>query len=212
MLTQETSSYFAAVGHILLNGSKESEELYREFIRCYPTPNDLKNLTLDERMTFIKKHRRAEKVFMAILLGKLVLQSKSDLRGHAYSSQLLSREMMDRLSGENQESLYLVGTDVHNEIIDIKQMFVGGLSECNVYPDQIFHRALLQSANGIAIIHNHPSGNVEPSAADMRMMERLERGSKLLGITFLDFLIVSQDNYYSFRENQAFQERRDQKK
>lgn len=212
MLTQEISSYFAAVGHILLNGSKESEELYSEFIRCYPTPNDLKNLTLDERMAFIKKYRGAEKVFMAILLGKLVLQSKSDLRGHAYSSQLLSREMMDRLSGENQESLYLVGTDVHNEIIDIKQMFVGGLSECNVYPDQIFHRALLQSANGIAIIHNHPSGNVEPSAADMRMMERLERGSKLLGITFLDFLIVSQDNYYSFRENQAFQERRDQKK
>lgn len=212
MLTQEISSYFAAVGHILLNGSKESEELYHEFIRCYPTPNDLKNLTLDERMAFIKKHRGAEKVFMAILLGKLVLQSKSDLRGHAYSSQLLSREMMDRLSGENQESLYLVGTDVHNEIIDIKQMFVGGLSECNVYPDQIFHRALLQSANGIAIIHNHPSGNVEPSTADMRMMKRLERGSKLLGITFLDFLIVSQDNYYSFRENQAFQERRDQKK
>jgi DNA repair protein RadC len=112
--------------------------------------------------------------------------------------------MMDRLSGESQESLFVVGTDIHNDIIDIKKMFVGGLSECNVYPDQIFRRALLQSAHGIAVVHNHPSGTVEPSAADMAMIKRLENGCKLLGLTFLDFLIVARDNYFSWRENQAF--------
>ena len=118
---------------------------------------------------------------------------------------------MARLSGENQESLYLVVTDVHNDIIDIKKMFVGGLSECSVYPDRVFRRALLQSANGIAVVHNHPSGNVEPSSADIAMIKRLEKGSRILGITFLDFLIVGRNSYYSWRENQAFHKNEEEK-
>lgn len=211
MFTPESTQYLQLVGRILIDGSEEANVLFRQFIGQYPTPISIKNMTNAEKERLLEEDERMEVLLAAIELGTMVVRSQAPLLGHAYSSQLLSTEMMDRLSGENQESLYLVGTDVHNDIIDIKKMFVGGLSECSVYPDRVFRRALLQSANGIAVVHNHPSGNVEPSSADIAMIKRLEKGSRILGITFLDFLIVGRNSYYSWRENQAFHKNEEEK-
>ncbi|WP_251575897.1 JAB domain-containing protein [Limosilactobacillus agrestimuris] len=207
MFSAESTQYLELVARILIDGSEEGNALFHQFIKSFPTPLAVKNITIDEKKELLEEGEQMEILLAALELGELVVRSKACLFGHAYSSQLLSTEMMDRLSGESQESLYLVGTDIHNDIIDIKQMFIGGLSECNVYPDRIFRRALIQSASGIAVVHNHPSGSVEPSSADRAMIKRLEKGCRMLGLTFLDFLIVAQDNYYSWRENQAFQRR-----
>lgn len=211
MFTPESTKYLQLVSRILIDGSEKGDVLFRQFIARYPTPVSIKNMTNAEKEELLEDDERMELLLAAVELGTMVVRSKAPLLGHAYSSQLLSTEMMDRLSGENQESLYLVGTDIHNDIIDIKKLFVGGLSECSVYPDRVFRRALLQSVNGIAVIHNHPSGNVEPSAADIAMIKRLEKGSRILGITFLDFLIVGRDSYYSWRENQAFGKNKEEK-
>ena len=211
MFTSESTQYLQLVSRILIDGSEEANVLFRQFISQYPTPISIKNMTNAEKDKLIEEDERMEVLLAAIELGAMVVRSQAPLLGHAYSSQLLSTEMMDRLSGEKQESLYLVGTDVHNDIIDIKKMFVGGFSECSVYPDRVFRRALLQSVNGIAVVHNHPSGNVEPSSADIAVIKRLESGSRILGITFLDFLIIGQNSYYSWRENQAFHKNEEEK-
>ncbi|MBB1085681.1 JAB domain-containing protein [Limosilactobacillus fastidiosus] len=207
MFSAESTQYLELVARLLIDGSEEGDTLFHQFIKSFPTPLAVKNMTIDEKKELLEEGEQMEILLAALKLGELVVRSKTCLFGHAYSSQILSNEVMNRLSGESQESLYLVGTDIHNDIIDIKQMFIGGLSECNVYPDQIFRRALIQSASGIAVVHNHPSGSVEPSSADRAMIKRLERGCQMLGLTFLDFLIVAQDNYYSWRENQAFQKK-----
>lgn len=209
MFTTELTRYLHLVGLIVLDGSEEGKVLFNNIAKRYPSPAALKNATRKEMEELIDQGIQADRLIAALELGEMVIRSKKPLLGHAYSSQLLSREMMDRLSGSSQESLYLVATDIHNEIIDIKEIFVGGHSECNVYPDQLFRRALLQSASGIAVVHNHPSGKIEPSTADVTMMKRLEKGSRLLGLTFLDFLIVGEDSYYSWRENQAFQKKKE---
>ena len=93
-------------------------------------------------------------------------------------------------------------TDVHNDIIDITTLFRGGRSECMLYPDRIFAAALRRSATGIVMVHNHPSGDVQPSPQDNSFAKRLEHGCQVLGLQMLDFLIVGQDRYYSWREEQ----------
>lgn len=141
--------------------------------------------------------------FLAALdLGQLVLKGHREILGHAYSSMTLGREMIDYFLGEDQEGVAIACTDVHNEIIDFKTLFVGGQSECVLYPDRIFSYALRRSASGIVMVHNHPTGEIQPSDQDLAFAKRLDRGSKLLGLSLLDFLIVGQDKYYSWREDQ----------
>lgn len=205
MFTEEAGMYIKLVSRFLDDGSEDGMALLHSFLERYHTPLALKNMSDEEKATLMAEDERIELLLAAVELGRLVVRSKASLLGKAYSSQTLSGEMMDRLAGEEQEGVYLVGTNIHNEIIDLKKMFIGGASECNVYPDQLFRHVLLKSLHGIAIIHNHPSGNVEPSTADLAMVKRLVKSAQLLGITFLDFMIIGQDNYYSWRENQAFQ-------
>lgn len=199
----ELSKYLELVSLIILDGTEEGKRNFTNFSTHYPSPASLKNLTEAEKEELAGWGVGVEKLIAAIELGQMVLRSKTPLIGQAYSSNLLGMEMMDRMQDESQESLFVVGTNVHNDIIDIKKMFVGGSNECNVYLDQIFRRLFLHSAHGFAIIHNHPSGRIEPSAPDLNMIKKFQRSSQLLGINFLDFLIVGKDNYYSWREDQA---------
>lgn len=203
MFTMELSKYLELVSLIVLDDSEESKKDFANFSSRYPSPASLKNLTESDKEQLAGWGVGFEKLVAAIELGQMVLRSKTPLLGQAYSSNLLGTEMMDRLQDESQESLFVVGTNVHNDIVDIKKMFVGGSNECNVYLDQIFRRLLLHSAHGFAIIHNHPSGKIEPSAPDLNMIKKFQKSSQLLGINFLDFLIIGKDNYYSWRESQA---------
>ena len=76
-----------------------------------------------------------------------------------------------------------------------------GTSDCSLRnPREIFNRLLLCGANSFVLLHNHPSGDTSPSKEDIAVFKRIKQCSELLGINFLDNIIVG-DNYYSFIEN-----------
>lgn len=181
---------------------ERNQELVMKFWEMFPTLTSIKNMTDDERRAVLSWGPEMRCLLAAMALGQLVLKGHREILGHAYSSMALGREMIDYFLGEDQEGVTLACTDVHNEIIDLKTLFVGGQSECVLYPDRIFSYALRRSASGIIMIHNHPSGDVHPSAQDLAFAKRLDRGSRLLGLRLLDFMIVGQDRYYSWREKQ----------
>lgn len=172
------------------------------FLEIVPTPDDFRDLSIgDKKRLMTRDPNRVGALFCAAELGAVVVKSPRNIFGHAYSSQMVGRLFMDEYCGEVQESVTVLCTDVHNEIIARRQIFIGGSSQCSLYPDQVFRYALKHCASGVIIIHNHPSGNVEPSDNDLMMASRNERAGNTIGIRLVDFLIVGKDQYYSWRED-----------
>ena len=79
--------------------------------------------------------------------------------------------------------------------------FNGSGEKTIAHPREVFKNVIRNSGISIVIVHNHPSGNTDPSDADISMTERINEAGKLLGIRLLDHIIISTDGYYSFREH-----------
>lgn len=101
---------------------------------------------------------------------------------------------------DDQEHGILLSIDGQNSVRGYKVLFSGGQVECYFDYKIIFRNALLMGALGIIIAHNHPSGDVNPSEDDKKMTREMKRIAKLLGIQFLDHIIVGDNcqDYYSF--------------
>jgi len=136
----------------------------------------------------------------AMELGKRVVRQRSIRHGTVISSQSIGEIMRHRLQGLSQERLITLYLDVKNMIIKEKMVSLGTMTASLVDPKVIYHEALLINAGKILIVHNHPSGNEQPSAADYEVTKRLYAAGKLLGIELIDHLITGADNYFSFHE------------
>lgn len=101
---------------------------------------------------------------------------------------------------ESQEVLRLICLDTKNNIILSKDMFKGGLNTSIVDIKIILKEALRFPASSIVLVHNHPSGNPEPSKEDIDLTNRLFNSCKLIGINLLDHIIIGYDKYTSFKE------------
>lgn len=98
---------------------------------------------------------------------------------------------------ELQEEFKIMLLDRANHCIGISHVAAGGTSSCLVDPKLVFATALKARASGIICAHNHPSGSIEPSDADIQLTEKLKAGGKLLDISMLDHLIISPHGLYS---------------
>lgn len=194
--------YEKAISDCLEGAEIQGIDAYRYMTLYFQDPIDLKQISARERRRLCAYDRRVDKFFTAMDLGAALVKAYPVIEESAYSSVELGQAMIAHFAGDEQESVCVAFTDSQNNIIKLKTIFVGGRSECVLYPDQIFKYALRYSASGLVMIHNHPSGNVKPSHQDLAFAKRLERGGKLLGIQVLDFMIVGNDQYYSWREQE----------
>ena len=99
-----------------------------------------------------------------------------------------------------KEHLIAVFLDSKNKIIKDSVISIGTLDSSLVHPREVFKEAIKNSAAGIILVHNHPSGNIKPSKADEHVADRFDESGKLLKINIKDHLIIGKNNYYSFRE------------
>ena len=102
---------------------------------------------------------------------------------------------------KKQEEFYCVYLDTKNNFIDKKCLFVGTIDNATVHPREIFKEAYLLSASKIICVHNHPSGDVIPSKADINLTRKIAEIGFIHGILLIDHIIVGDNNYYSFHEN-----------
>ena len=98
---------------------------------------------------------------------------------------------------EHLAALYL---NARNEVVFKKHIFVGTLDANIAHPREIFEHALLHNAASIILVHNHPSGDAEPSKADLEITKRIIEAGKIMGIDVLDHLIITKSKIFSFRE------------
>jgi DNA repair protein RadC len=87
-----------------------------------------------------------------------------------------------------------------NRVLGIALVSKGGISGTVADPKVIFQHALKANASCLILLHNHPSGNTNPSEADIHLTRKLVEGGKLLDLAVLDHLIVTTDGYYSFAD------------
>ena len=112
--------------------------------------------------------------------------------------------LKDEVKKWKQEKLILFSLNTKNKIIRKVITSVGTVNSNLVHPRDIFREAIEDNATSIIICHNHPSGNVEPSDADINITNELIKSSKLIGIDLLDHIIIG-DGYYSIREKQILE-------
>ena len=101
---------------------------------------------------------------------------------------------------EFQEEVKVVLLNRANVVLGIYEMSKGGISGTVVDIRIILAVALKSSASGIILVHNHPSGNLEPSDVDKHITTKLKQACSYLDIALLDHLIISKEGYYSFTD------------
>jgi len=103
-------------------------------------------------------------------------------------------------STKSQEHFLVITLDGASHIINTRTVFIGTLNQSLVHPREVYADAIADRAAGIIIAHNHPSGTLEASRADMQVTQRLQEVAKLVGIELLDHVILAKDGYYSFSD------------
>jgi len=109
-------------------------------------------------------------------------------------------EELKAFSSKSQEHFLTITLDGASHVINTRTVFIGTLNQSLVHPREVFADAIADRAAGIIIAHNHPSGTLEASRADIQITQRLKEVSKLVGIELLDHVILSKHGFYSFSD------------
>jgi len=121
---------------------------------------------------------------------------KFRIKGPECVARFVRSVLLDN-SREQFLALYLDGA--HN-VASYSIVSVGAANQATIHPREIFQRAILAGAIAITIAHNHPSGELTPSDADIAVTNRIKEAGILLGITLLDHVIVTDSSQNSLRE------------
>lgn len=108
---------------------------------------------------------------------------------------------MESLRYQYKEIFKVVLLNTKNEIITDVDISMGTLNSSLVHPREVFREAIRRSSNKIILLHNHPSGNCEPSKEDKNVTNRLKDCGELIGIEVIDHIIIGDGVYFSFKEN-----------
>lgn len=100
----------------------------------------------------------------------------------------------------DQEEFRVLYLNTKHRVQAVETIFVGGLDRVDVYPREIFRRAVARSAAALIVAHNHPSGDPDPSAQDRTLTRRLEEAGLVMGIPILDHLIVGRSRHVSLHQ------------
>ena len=102
-----------------------------------------------------------------------------------------------------EENFIILCLNTKNKIAGVHTISIGSLNASIVHPREVFKVALLNNANGIICLHNHPSGDPEPSREDIEITHRLANAGNILGINVLDHVIIGEQRYVSLKEQGA---------
>ncbi len=161
---------------------KSNMQLPLEEIRSIPGIGEAKASLLSAAFEFSRRR---------FIPGRRKISSPADVLPLVY-----------HLADRPQEQFVALSLNGAHEVIRLRVVSVGLVNRTLVHPREIFAGALTDRAAALVCAHNHPSGNLLPSAEDHEVTSRLHQSGEILGIPLLDHIIFSQDGYYSFLEHE----------
>ncbi len=141
---------------------------------------------------------RAARVLAALELGRRLLrpQGRARIRGPADAARFL----LPLLAGRERERSLALILNTKNEVISEVEVGEGGPDHAPMEPLVILRATLVRGGTGVLVGHNHPSGDPEPSREDVEVTRRLEMAARVVGVRFLDHLVVGDGRWVSLRE------------
>lgn len=202
---KESLSTSELIAIIFRTGTKEksANELSNEVVSKVKKIEELKYLSINE-LCKIKglKEVKAITLLAALELGKRVHTNRNvEPRMLMNSTPLVYETFSNLIENELQENFLAVFLDTKRKLIDYKIISIGTIDQSFAHPRDLFREAYRLAASAIVIMHNHPSGVVEPSSTDIDLTNQLLEVSKIMGIPILDHIIIGKNDYYSFLDN-----------
>ncbi|MEG0291984.1 MAG: DNA repair protein RadC [Anaerovoracaceae bacterium] len=142
---------------------------------------------------------KATELLAVTELSKRLASSYKTKNGAIESVQDVVGLLMEKMRHYKKEFFKTILLDSKGQIIMMDEISIGDLSSSVVHPRETFISAIKRSAASIILVHNHPSGNPEPSEADIKVTKRLIEAGELLGIKVLDHIIIGDGTYYSMK-------------
>lgn len=162
----------------------------------------LANCTVEElsKIKGIGKSKACQ-IIAAVELGNRLSRSSLEIKRRIKSPKDVTDMFINDMRFLEKEHFKVVFLNTKNEIITFETISIGSLNASIVHPREVFNRAIKKSSASIILLHNHPSGNPEPSKEDINITKRLAEAGHIIGIEVLDHIIIGDGSYYSLKEN-----------
>jgi len=143
---------------------------------------------------------KAISILAACELGKRRQQEAPEERPDLGTATYIYRHMHPLMQDLDVEEFWVLLMNQHHRLIKKVRISHGGITETSVDIRIIIREAVLANCTILAVCHNHPSGNLKPSKPDEELTWNIKRACELMRIRFLDHVIITDGNYYSFHE------------
>jgi DNA repair protein RadC len=192
---------------ILIGSGSDREsavDLMKRILRdCDNNLNALGKMSIDELTTYHGMGpAKAITILAACELGKRRAIEKAIERPNINTATAIYNYMHPRMQDLDVEEFYALYLNHHLQLIKAEKLSHGGITETAVDIRIIMREAVLNNATVLAVCHNHPSGNNLPSKADDRLTNTIQRACTVMRIHFLDHIIITDGQYYSYRESE----------
>ncbi|MFW6118439.1 MAG: RadC family protein [Chloroflexota bacterium] len=141
----------------------------------------------------------------ALELSKRFLQEDLKQKPILESSQEVFDYLYQSMRDLDAEVFKVILLNGQNQIMDIADVFRGSVDSSSIYPREVIKLALKYSAPAVVFVHNHPSGSHKPSEGDKEMTKNLVLACMTTGIKVHDHIIIGNNQYYSFADNELIQ-------
>jgi len=143
---------------------------------------------------------KATTVLAAIELGRRLFATRLPLQAPIDSPEAAAATLAGDLMWQTQERFAVLLLDGSNRLLGVRVLTIGTATETLAHPRDIFREVIRQGATQAIVAHNHPSGELTPSPADLTLTEQLLQGAKFLQLPLLDHLILGNGDFRSMRQ------------
>lgn len=183
-------------------GTKKSNavELAEEMLRQFGSLTALSRANIGELKSFEGiGFAKAVEIQAAFELGRRLATDELK-RPIIKSAKDVAALMMPEMQSLDREYFKVLLLNTKNHVLQIRTVSIGSLNASVVHPRECFREAIAAQAASVILVHNHPSGDVEPSGEDISLTRRLMSAGDLLGIKVLDHVIIAGNRYVSLSE------------
>ncbi|MFW6014682.1 MAG: RadC family protein [Candidatus Nanoarchaeia archaeon] len=187
---------------VLQKGTKRSNvvNLAQKILGKYSLEN-LQDLSVNQLKAIAGiGEAKALQVIALAEIGKRLNSAKKQKK-RIKKPQDVYEHMKENVKNLKQEHFFVLSLDTKNKILAEKIIAIGTLNAALLHPREIFKEAIKNSANSIIIVHNHPTGDPEPSNEDIKITEDIMKAAELIGINVLDHIILGDSSYWSYKES-----------
>lgn len=192
------------IGILIGSGTKDKSavQLCQEILASVGNDlNKLARLTIHDLMKFKGiGMAKAVTIAAALELGRRRNTENKEEYPVIKSSKDIYNHVKFRFEDLDHEEFYIIILNRANKVKSVELISKGGISGTVVDGKIIFKKALEQTASSIILCHNHPSGNLSPSQADITLTKKVKDFGALIDLPVLDHLIITDDSYFSFAD------------